>query len=315
MKFIRLILILSIIINSANAQTDTLNFWEKFKTGGNTSLIFNQISFLNWAKGGENAISSTALLNYFANFKASHFSWENTFDLKYGLQISDEYGLRTNQDAIDLTSKLGYEALKNFYYSSLINLKTQFAPGYNYPNDSVIVSKFFSPAYLILSIGLDFKPIEEISLYLSPMTGKFIYVLDNDIADKGTYTSEPAKFDSSGRKISNGQNVKSDFGFYFKIIYKSEIFKNTELNTKLEIFNNYTDKIIENRKNFDIDWESSLVMKVNEFISANILLHLIYDNDIKVPIYQFKDNVKIQIGSGPRLQVKEVIGVGLSYKF
>jgi len=315
MKIFRLILFILVLVNTVLAETDTLTFWQKFKTGGNGSLIFNQISFLNWAKGGENAISSTALFNYYANFKNEKFSWENIIDLKYGLQISDEFGLRTNQDVIDLTSKLGYKAKENFYYGSMINFKSQFAPGYNYPNDSVVVSKFLSPGYLIISLGLDYKPIEDLSLYLSPMTGKFIFVLDRVIADKGTYTSEPALYDNNGIKVKDGMTIKSDFGFYFKLNYKAEVFENIELNTKFEIFNNYTDKVIENRKNFDIDWESSLMMKVNEFISANLLLHLIYDNDIKVPLYEYKDGKKIQVGGGPRLQFKEVIGVGISYKF
>jgi hypothetical protein len=270
---------------------------------------------MNWAKGGENAVSATGLLNLFANQKSGRFLWENIADFKYGLQISDENGFRTNQDVIDLSSKFGYQALKQFYYSALISFKTQFTPGYSYPNDSVVVSNFLAPGYFILSLGVDFKAIDNLSIYLSPMTGKLIIVNDEKIADVGRYTGEAAVYDSENNKIKNGNSFKSDFGAYIKIIYKTELMENTSLNTKLEVFNNYTDKNIKNRRNFDIDSETTVIMKVNEFISANLFLQFIYDNDTQVPLYSSINGVKTQTGAGPRLQLKEVIGVGLSYKF
>ncbi|MFC2131842.1 DUF3078 domain-containing protein, partial [Bacteroidota bacterium] len=300
-------------------ESDTLNeqsgFLNSFKTGGYASIIFNQISFLHWAKGGENSISATGLLNLFANMKEEKFVWENTLDFKYGLQNTDEFGLRTNQDVIDISSKFGFKALDQFYYTGLLSFKTQFAPGYNYPIDSIVVSRFFSPAYLIVSLGMDFKPNDDFSLYISPMTGKFIYVTDVGIANIGTYTSEPAKKDTSGNIIKQGNTLKSDFGAYLRINYKTELMENITLKTKFEIFNNYSDKIIKNRRNFDIDSETSIVMKVNELISANFFLHLIYDDDTKVPLYEYLDGKKIQVGSGPRLQLQEVLGIGVSYYF
>lgn len=291
------------------------SFWKRFNKGGYTSLLFNQITFMNWAKGGENAVSATGLLNLFANQKSGRFLWENIADFKYGLQISDENGFRTNQDVIDLSSKFGYQALKHFFYSALINFKTQFTPGYSYPNDSVVVSNFLAPGYLILSLGVDFKVNDNLSIYLSPMTGKYIIVNDEKIADAGRYTGEGAIYDSENKKIKSGNSFKSDFGAYVKIIYKTELMENTTLNTKLEVFNNFTDKNIKNRNNFDIDSETTVIMKVNEFISANLFLQFIYDDDIKVPLYASVNGVKTQIGAGPRLQLKEVIGVGLSYNF
>lgn len=291
------------------------SFWESFEKGGYASLLFNQISFSNWAKGGENSISSTGLFNYHANIKTGRLLWENLADLKYGLQVSDEYGFRTNQDVIDLSTKLGYQALTYFYYSGLINFKSQFTTGYNYPNDSVIVSNVLAPAYLIVSLGVDFKPLNNLSLYLSPMTGKFIMIIDDRIANDGRYTGEPAIYNDIGLIIKEGTQIKSDFGAFLRILYNLQIMENTTLNTKLEVFNNYTDKNIKNRRNFDIESETTINMKVNEFISANLFLHLIYDNDTKIPIYEYTKGVKTQVGSGPRLQLKEVIGIGLSYQF
>jgi hypothetical protein len=298
-----------------DSTTQEKGFFSAFNKGGYTTLILNQISFMNWAKGGENTVAATGILNLFANFKKKKFEFENTIDIKYGLQTSEEFGFRTNQDMLDISSKLGYKALDKFYYTGLLNFKSQFAPGYNYPNDSLVVSRFLSPAYLIISLGMDFKPIEEISVYLSPMTGKFIFVNNQKIADAGTFTGEPATKDTAGNIIKQSKTTKSDFGAYLRINYKKELMENITLTSKLEIFNNYTDKIIKNRSNFDIDSETSVVMKVNELISANIFLHFIYDHDINVPIYEKIDGQKTQVGSGPRLQMKEVLGIGISYYF
>ena len=289
--------------------------FSEFEKGGYASLIFNQISFLNWAKGGENTISATGIVSLFAKLKKEKFAWENTADLRYGLQNSEEFGLRTNQDVIDISSKVGFKALHSFFYTALINFKTQFANGYNYPNDSVVISKFLSPAYLITSLGVDFKPNDELSLYFSPMTGKFIFVRNQEIANIGTYTGESAVKDSTGKIIKSGRTSKSDFGAYLRVNLKKQVMENISLNAKFDIFNNYTDKNILNRKNFDIDSEVSVLLKVNEIISVNVLLHLIYDHDIKVPIYKYQNSKKIQIGAGPRLQLKEVIGIGISYYF
>lgn len=316
------IIILLFIINanfllsqSIDSTSTAKGFFDNFEKGGYASLIFNQISFMNWAKGGENTISATGIVSLFAKMKTEKLAWENTLDLRYGLQNSEEFGMRTNQDLIDINSKFGYKALKKFYYTGLINFKTQFAYGFNYPNDSLIISKFLAPAYLITSLGLDYKPNDDFSIYLSPMTGKFIMVTDEKVANFGTYTGEPAIKDSEGKIISPGTTFKSDFGAYLKINYKVKLMENIILTTKFDIFNNFTDKNIANRKNFDIDSETSIVLKVNELISANILLQFIYDHDTKVPLYEYKNSVKTQTGSGPRLQLKEVIGIGLSYYF
>jgi len=55
-------------------------------------------------------------------------------------------------------------------------------------------------------------------------------------------------------------------------------------------------------------------MKVNKFITANIGTQMIYDDIIPVTVIKEKSGVK-ETKTGPRLQFKEVFGIGLSYKF
>lgn len=308
-----LIVCFVIISLSVKCQsTDSTIYWTN---GGFASIVFNQISLTNWAKGGESSLSSAAFLNLFANYKKDGFQWDNSLDLGYGIQSGEELGLRKNEDKIDLNSKVGLNAFNQVFYTALLNLKTQFTYGYNYPNDTDVVSKFFAPAYLIISLGLDYKPADYFSVYLSPATGRFIFVLDQRLADQGAYGVEKAVYDNNGNLINNGKTLKPEFGAYLKAFFKKDIIENVNLESKLALFNNYTDKDPGNRKNIDVDWETNIVMKINKFITANLILHLIYDENIKVPIFEKVNGVKTKVGEGSRLQIKQVFGLGFSYKF
>lgn len=283
-----------------SAQTDTTNYW---LTKGNAQLLFNQASFSNWVQGGDNSYSGTALLNYNITYNDSTTIWENVSDFGYGLLSTEEYGIRKNEDKIDILSNYNYRAKNQFFYTGKLNFKSQFAEGFNYPNDSTVVSNFLSPAYVILSLGMTYKPNPDFSFYLSPATGKMTIVNDKALADSGAYG------------VERGKNVRIEFGAYATIDYKKEIMENITFKTKLDLFDNYTDPNSTNRDNIDVNWENSLNLTVNKFITVNLFLHLIYDNDISVPLYEKIDGVKTQVGVGPRLQVKQTLGLGFSYKF
>ncbi len=154
-----------------------------FKYGGFAVLAFNQVNLSNWTSGGENALSSTAVINLFGNYKRNKFVWDNTLDLGYGMQQSGSRKLRKNEDKIELNSKMGYQAFDKVYYTALVNFRSQFNEGFNYPNDSVQekVSQFMAPSYLSISLGLDYKPTDFFSIYLSPATGKFTFVANQTL--------------------------------------------------------------------------------------------------------------------------------------
>lgn len=308
---IAMLLLGSVSMFAQNADS-IANPW---KYTGFTSISFNQISLTNWAKGGESSVAIMSLLNFTANYAKGPIQWDNTAEFGYGLIKTELYpSIRKNDDKIDLNSKFGHKAFDKFLYSALINLKSQFAPGYNYPNDSVMVSKFFAPAYLIISVGLDYKPTDKYSIYLSPATGRFIFVLDEGLADLGSYGVEPAIKDSLGNIITHGKRLKPEFGAYLTAKAELNLMENITLASKLDLFNNYTDKDPGNRKNIDVNWETNIVMKINEYIAASIYMNLIYDQNIAIPLYETVNGVKTKVGEGPRTQIKEALGIGFSYK-
>jgi len=291
---------------------DTVRYWKK---GGLLGLNFTQSSFTNWAAGGENAISGTALVNVFANYKRNKTTWDNTLDLAYGLLQSGSGATRKNEDKIDFSSKFGqYAFLDHWYYTALVNFKSQFDNGYNYPDDSTVISHFMAPAYVLGALGLDYKTKDNsFSAFISPLTSKTTIVNDQTLANAGAFGVEPAVYDTVGGAyviVTEGKMIRSEFGGYIKLTFKKDVGKNVNLSTKLELFSNY----LENPQNIDVNWEVLIGLKVNRFISASVSTQMIYDHDIPVPVERNENGVKVP-GTGPRLQFKEVIAVGISYKF
>lgn len=283
-------------------NADTTQGW---KNGGVFAVNLSQTSLSNWAAGGQNSVAINGLFSGFANYKRGKSVWDNSLDLGYGLlkQGTDE-DFRKTDDKIDFLSKYGQEAFANFYYSGLVNFKSQMTPGYNYPNKKTI-SDLFSPAYLTIALGMDYKPNANFSAFVAPLTAKFTFVTNDSLSNEGAFGVTP------------GSTTKSEIGGYIRVIYtkndfKSEIMKNVSFTTKIDLFSNYAD----NPQNIDVSWETLIAMKVNKYLSVNFNTHLVYDDNIMVP-FDKSGNGIIEAGEGVRskVQFKEILGVGFSYKF
>jgi len=268
-----------------------------WKRGVMFNLNVNQVTLTNWAAGGDKfSFSVASTLNAFAFYRKDRHNWDNVLDLAYGYVNTTSLGSRKSDDRISLTTKYGYEIARNLYLSALVDVRTQFSDGYLYSSDSVkpqLVSRFFSPAYVLLSPGLDFKPNDQLSVFFSPITARYVVVMDDYLSAQGAFG------------VDTGRHVKSELGAYFSFNWVKTIAKNIVYKTRLDLFSDYK----HNPQNIDMFWTNSLNLQVNKYISANISLDMIYDDDVRV--FQ---NPKTGV-MGPRLQVKEVIGVGFTAKF
>ncbi len=308
-------LTLFVITAGSSMAQDSLKADTLWRLGGFFGVNFNQVGLTNWAAGGENSFSVAGIFSGTANYKKGTISWDNSLDLGYGLLKSGDNPFRKNEDKIDLNSKFGALAKGKFFYSALLNAKSQFANGFNFPNDSVIVSRFAAPAFITIALGMDYKPNDYFSLFVSPATGKFTFVNDQRLADLGSFGVKAAEYslvDSS--LISNGRKVRAEFGASLRAQYKQDVTKYLNITSTLLLFNNYTDPKPENRGNIDINWETLITIKAGKLITTSIYTNLIYDHDINIPTYQKINGEKVQVGQGPKTQFKEVIGVGISYK-
>ncbi len=293
--------------NLRQQKVDTIQGWKK---GGVASLNFSQASFSNWASGGQNSISANALVSLFANRTKENSLWENSLDVGYGLvkQGKDGDFIKTD-DKFDFASKYGLKASKNWYYAGLFNFKTSLTPGYNYPNDSVKISEFLAPAYLLIAIGMDYKPNDDLSVFIAPISGKFTIVNNEDLADAGAFGVDPAEYNSLGELVKHGEKFRTEIGGYIRVKYKRDLMENISFETKLDLFSNYA----HNPQNIDVNWQTLLSMKVNKYITTTLTTELVYDDDVLIAIDTNDDG--IPDSAGKRTQFKEVLGIGITYKF
>lgn len=277
-----------------SAEADTL-----WKFNGVTSLNLSQLSLTNWAAGGDNSISGNVLLQLSADYDDGKLNWDNDLKLGFGMIRQGDDPARKSDDQIDFSSKFGYKAGEKWLYSAMLSIKTQFAEGYDDPGDEnrTKISNFMAPGYLNISAGMDFQPSDVFSLFLSPATGKVTFVIDEDLSEAGSFGLE------------TGETIRGEFGGYIKLAYKQEILKNVLLDTKIDLFSNY----FENPQYVDVNWDLLLTLTVNEFISATLMTHLIYDHDIEFPFDSNGDGTNDS--SEPRVQFKELFGIGLTYNF
>ena len=281
-KLCTILLMFSATLTAFSQETDT-TYWTN---GGSFAVNFTQVSFTNWAAGGQNSIAGVSKLNLFANYTKDKTSWENVLNLGYGLSKVEGLELQKNEDIIDLQSKLGIKAGKEWFYSGLLTFKSQFAPGYSDASNITKISNFLAPGYLTLAFGMDYKPDKVFSLVLAPLTGKLTIVNDPDL--DGQFGVEP------------GKTTRMELGASINTSVKKEIMKNVGMATELGLFSNY----LKEPQNIDVDWKVAINMKVNDYLTASINTQLLYDADIKDPV-----------DGKAKIQFKELLGVGLTFTF
>jgi hypothetical protein len=278
----------------AEIKADSVKAWY---LNGTTNLSISQASFSNWSSGGENSLGLNCFLNLQANYKKGKHSWGNTIDMGYGFNIQgkmkDAKTTKSN-DKLEITSAYGYSISKNnkWLLTVLVNFRTQFSAGYNYPDDSTVTSNFMAPGYLVGGIGITYAPAKWFSLFMSPGSGRFTFVLDKKLSDSGAFG------------VDRGKQMHAEFGPYIRADLNKDLSKTINLSTTLELFSDY----IEHFGNVDVNWSLLLTLKVNKWLAASIATQLIYDDHIKIKTAPTAEAI-------PHTQFKELFGIGLTYKF
>jgi hypothetical protein len=260
-----------------------------WKTGGLFTLNVAQGSLSNWQGGGDkSSFSAVGFLNLFAVLKQGKGLWYNNLDLGYGYINTTSLGSRKSDDRIDLLSKYGHQVANKWYATGLFNFRSQFSSGFAYDKDvngaevKTLTSKFLAPAYVLLSLGAEYKPNGNFSVFISPITERWIIVSDNELSALGAYGVDP------------GKKSKNELGAFLSAQFNKEIMKNVTYKTRFDAFANYKEK----PGNIDIFWTNILAMKVNKYLSANIALDFLYDDDAIA-----------------KLQIRQILGIGFSATF
>ena len=261
-----------------------------WKRGGLIAFNLSQGALSNWQGGGDKStFSIVSFLNLFAYYKKDRHGWDNTLDLGYGVINTTSLGTRKSDDRIDLVSKYGYTLHKKWSVAGLFNFRSQFSPGFEYEAKTANgsqprtkTSTFMAPAYILLSPGLNYKPADYFSVFVSPLTQRWIIVQDQYLSSIGAFGVIP------------GKKSRNELGAFFSADFNKEVAKNVVYKSRLDLFSNYKN----DPQNIDIYWTNVFALKVNRFLSTNITLDLLYDDNAIA-----------------RWQLRQLLGVGFSAKF
>lgn len=278
------------------AVVDSGKVWTK---GGVFQLNFSQVQLVNWAAGGTSSISGLAQVNAFANKRKDRWAWDNSIVLAYGAINEEGRKSRKTDDRFELNSRLGYQLKGPWYASALLQVRSQFVEGFDKDLDSLRISNFMSPGYVLFGLGVDYKPSDKFSFYVSPVMTKTTFVTDQDLY----YGNE----DLVLYGVKAGDNTLFQMGAYANIFYTTPLAENITFLTRLDLFSNY----LEAPQNIDVNWETLWTFKVNNWFAATINTLLIYDDEIDI-VQKGEDGT---LKAGPTTQFKQTLSLGLTFKF
>ncbi|MDA0779476.1 MAG: DUF3078 domain-containing protein [Bacteroidetes bacterium] len=288
MRYIVCITLLCSALTFAQNETETKH-WNK---SGNASLLFNHATFSNWVSGGADNISLNFLTNYTFHYKKDVWPWDTTFLVDYGLaKTSGSQFYKKTSDRFEVQSLLGKRLSKLWSYSAFFGFRTAFSNGYDYNTDAkgdeirTKKSAFLSPAYLQLGLGLSWKEHDNLWMNISPVSPRYTLV--------NKFFTENLSVDETFFGVEKGKSSRLEFGAALNAFWLATLFENISFEQRLGLYSNYLDK----PQNVDLDYQATLNMTVNKNISANLILHLVYDDN-----------------AVEALQVREVFGIGINMK-
>ena len=270
-----------LLISTKPIESLDSNGW---KLSGTFILNLNQGALSNWVAGGEqNVLGINSIFNYGINFRHGKNTWDNLIDLALGFQNATSFGkFRKIDDRIDITTKYGHLINHYWYLALLANFNSQSLAGYDYsvePNKKI--SNFLTPGKIILSPGLDYKTSSRFSLFFSPSTVRWILKTDEEFFNM-------AKFG-----VDSARKGNTEIGAFVTAKFSASFTKWATFRSRVDLFSNYKRE----PKNIDVLMNNLLTMKFTKVFATNLSLDLIYDDDVK-----------------KRLQVKEILGIGITVK-
>ena len=294
----RSILFLIIFFNLINLYAQKEIKKDSLETNWNLSGKFtflgNQSSYSYWTAGGQTSVSGTIKIDYDFNYDKDGWNWDTKLITAYGLNsIGGSKFLKKTDDKLEINSLLGKKftnnLIGNWSYSSFINFKTQWTKGYRFRKNSqgeeerTELTRFFSPAYLQVGVGLYWKKNKDFWINMAPFTGRLIIVnryFTNNLEDNKRYFG-----------VKKGKNSRFELGASIRSFFKFELVENVFVTNRISLYSDYLD----NPANIDLDYTINTIMKVNKYLTTNLIIQFIYDHN-----------------SVKRLQVREVMGIGIS---
>ena len=241
----------------------------------------------NWYKGGSSSLALLALLKGHINYKKDKFVWENTGEWRMGLSTTGKadtvHAVNVTDDLFKIYSKAGYEVYNKLYVIASLEFQTTFLPAWK-TNSNKRKSSFLTPIRYNMSIGLDYKPLDWITINVSPATFKLVHATIDD----------PLRVDVTEYGIDAGKKTLSEFGSSLRVEAKYKPLRELELYTLLYLYTNY--------RQVEFDWQIEADFIINRFLSTHLTLHPRFDSTVKT-------------AETPKMQFKELLSIGFNHYF
>jgi len=244
-------------------------------------LDLSQISFSNWAKGGENTFSYTSNLTGSLKREKDGYRWLIHTDLAFGQSMIGGNQIRNTQDRIEFDASAVWKEKRYLNPYISFSLNTQFAKGYDYKKDPpVLKSDFWDPAYLLESVGFghQFHPS---------------FATTVGIAVKETFTRNLRKYSDNPKTKDVQETTKIEPGVKSLSTLRLKVNSNMNFSSRLELFSD-----LKGVRYVDVRWQNRMEAKVAKYVAVNLELFALYDRD-----------------SDPGWQWKQFLGIGLMYDF
>ncbi|MBP5710355.1 MAG: DUF3078 domain-containing protein [Bacteroidales bacterium] len=284
----------SVEVKQNGEVPDSVNW----KFSGITGLNLTQTQLINWAAGGNSNLTGVVFANLFLNYKKGNIAWDSNLDTELGTTYvsSSRYPWKKSNDKLNFFTKFGWEFHKTWFLTVLGSFRTQYMYDYDYSvaelTDTVkptLTSKFLNPSYTDVSLGIDWKPNDIFSLYLSPVAGRVTTATDSLLREK--------------YGVPLDKTYKIEVGLTFKAAITYTRIKNLKILSSLTLFTPYTKKF----GNFNVDWDFMISYQFLKVLNVSLMTSLKYYDEVKI--------TDRHGNTGPRVQFKEVLGLGIGYSF
>ncbi|NRB61585.1 MAG: DUF3078 domain-containing protein [Saprospiraceae bacterium] len=309
----------------SQTKNDTLsNGWHY---GAGFGFDFVQLLQINPKQGaGQNRLGFGIAANGYAKFRKKRLDLDQFISWQFGIQKLGSGIIAQNRtrkipfqktnDEFRYNIKSGYRTSKEskWFYAANFDLITVLLPAYmgtdefpgNFLDDltgkNQQQSRFLNPATLNISIGIDFKPSDIISVYYSPLGAKFIFVADDGIAALGVH-GNPVRGD---RDPDTGlymdfDNIFQAMGQTLRLGLTDKFWNDkATISSNILLFSNYLVK----PENVDINWGTDIGVAIIKNFQFGLNLNVFYDDDVRVQITDFNQPNGVN-GLGKRVSVTQ----------
>ena len=300
-----------------SAEIDSAKHW---KFTGVCGLNAAQTALFNWAAGGNNNVTGFVFANLTLSYKKDKWTWDSNLDTELGLMFSSDYvryPWRKANDKLNFTTKVGYQMHPQWYLSLLGSFRSQYAPGLDYkpvdagdlddygnPVEPTLISKWLSPSYTDLALGVEYRPNDIFNIGVYPVAGRMTTCLEEVLRPKYGMSQRE---DGTYKPVMLNMGLRINGGINYTLV------KDLKIISTLTLFTPYTARIhdkVNGQKfgNFDVDWDVAITYNFLKVFSVSLMTSLKYYDKVMIDGPAWRNYHE---GPRARVQFKEVVGLGI----